>query len=287
MRPCTSTNIHEAWGSDPYYFNTFESLRACREAGFQVLDLNLNIPALEGCPLADDGDWRRWVSEVDALKQELGLEFSSAHAVFCLHEELSDRREELICRSVEAAGMLGIPWVVVHPFSVKDSAWYSHKASVEFNLEHLRRYADIASRFGIGLAVENMVEDPKARRYGSCAEDLLELLDLLDDPVFGICWDFGHGGRSNCDVGASLRQIGKNLKVVHVHDWKYNLPHHDHTLPYLGFTDWKGIMPVLKEIGFEGDWNLECHEFSKNIPPDVRPYALRLAFEICRYMTEL
>ena len=287
MRPCTSTNIHEALGPEAYHFTTFDSMRACHEAGFRVLDLNLNVPALEGCPLADDRNWRMWVAEVDRLREELSLEFSSAHAVFCVYDELTDRREQLICRSVEAAGMLGIPWLVVHPFSVRDAAWYSHRGSVKVNLEHMKRYADIASRFNTGIAIENMVEDQSSRRYGSCAEDLLELLDLLEDPTFGVCWDFGHGGRSNCDTAASLRQIGDKLKVVHVHDWKWNKPHHDHTLPYLGFTEWKEILQVLKEIGFKGDWNLECHEFTKNLPPEVRKTALSLAFEICNYMTQL
>ncbi len=282
MRPCTSTNIHEMYLETPYYFTIEESLHACREAGFRAVDLNLHTATLPGGPLADDRTWRDWVSKIASIRDQLGITFPYAHTHFYVWpvsdaKELA-RHEELLCRSIDAAGMLGVGWIVVHPYSVCDDAWYSRKDSLEYNLTYMRKYADAARKYdNLGLAIENMVEDRKKRRFGSCVEDLLELYDALDDSIFGLCWDFGHGVRSNIDTGASLRQMGKLLKVVHVHDTNVDA---DHTLPFLGTTKWAEIMPVLKEIGFEGYWNYECHNYTRFLPLDVRKTALKMAFDI-------
>ena len=282
MQPCTSTNIHEIYLDDPYYFTIEESLYACHEAGFQAVDLNLHTADLPGRPLADDLTWRSWVAKVASIRDELGITFPSAHTYFYVWpvtdaKELA-RHEELLCRSIEAAGMLGVEWIVVHPYSVCDDAWYSRRRSLEYNLVYMRKYAQIARKYpNLGLAIENMVEDRSKRRFGSCAEDLLELYAALDDPVFGLCWDFGHGVRSNVDTCASLRQLGTKLKVVHVHDTNVDA---DHTLPFFGTTIWAEIMPVMKDIVFDGYWNYECHNYARFLPPDIRKTALKMAYDV-------
>lgn len=282
MRPCTSTNIHEIYLDDPYHFTIEESLYACRKAGFKAMDLNLHTASLPGGPLADDLSWKEWVLKIAAIGRELGITFPYAHTHFYVWPVADEgelaRHEELLCRSIEAAGMLGVEWIVVHPYSVCDDAWYSRRKSLEYNLVYMRKYATVARKYKqLGLAIENMVEDRRKRRFGSCVEDLLELYHALDDPIFGLCWDFGHGVRSNIDTCASLRQMGKTLKVVHVHDTNVDA---DHTLPFLGTTPWAEIMPVMTEIGFEGHWNYECHNYTRFLPLEVRETALRLAYDV-------
>ncbi len=279
MKPCTSTNLHEACGDNPYFYPAHESIRACREAGFTCMDLNLHSAASHSGPLAQDETWEVWVESLRDCIAETNVETPYAHAYFYLQPERTEREEELTCRTLEAAGRLGVRWTVVHPFSVCDDAWYSHRRSMEDNLRYMNKYAEIASRHGMGIALENMVEDPKKRRFSGSAEDLLELLEKLNDPVFGICWDFGHGERSGCNTAASLRMIGKQLKNVHVHDYTRNQFGFDHTIPFLGITDWKTVMPVMTEIGYEGEWNFECHNFTAKMPPELRKTALRLAYE--------
>lgn len=285
MRTCTSTDLHAAYGPDPYYFPLEESIRVCREAGFECLDLNLHSAALGAGPLADDAHWREWVGSLKKVIDDADAEVPYAHSFFYVHPDRTERMDELTCRSVEAAGMLGVKWITVHPYSVRDDAWYSHRKSLEDNRRCMERYAVIAQRYGCGLAIENMVEASDSRRFGSSAEDLLELYDLLHDPVFGLCWDFGHGERSGCSTAASLRSIGDRLKNVHVHDYTLNKVGYDHTLPFHGRTDWNAVMPVMREIGYRGEWNLECHNFTNHLPPQLRKTALRCAYETCAYMT--
>ena len=279
MRPCTSTNIHQDLGGVPYHYTIEQSLAACKAAGFSSIDVNLHSAASHQGPLADDANWKRWVYGVKEQIEKLGLDAPYAHCYFYVQPDRTEREEELTCRSIEAAGMLGVRWVTVHPYSVCDEAWYSHRKSLEDNLFYMRKYADILAGVNTGIAIENMVEDTRKRRFGSSAEDLLELEEALGDEKFGLCWDFGHGERSSCNTPASLRMMGRKLKNVHVHDYTLNKVGHDHTLPFLGITNWAQIMPVMKEIGYEGDWNFECHLFTEKMPAQTRETALKLAYE--------
>jgi sugar phosphate isomerase/epimerase len=93
------------------------------------------------------------------------------------------------------------------------------------------------------------------RYYCSAADELCELVDALKDPRVGICWDFGHGNLNKLDQEKSLRAIGKRLKALHVddnHGWA-----DEHLLPFQGNVPWTALMPVLREIGYEGDMTME------------------------------
>lgn len=279
MRPCTSTNIHQDCQGHSYFYTIEQSMEACRNAGFNCIDINLHSAAKNKGPLSDDKSWERWVDGIIETREKNGLETPYAHSYFYVYPDRNAYEEKLTRRSILAAGMLGVKWVVVHPYSVCDDAWYSHSKSIEDNKRYLSEYAEILSKFNTSIAVENMVEEASKRRYSSSAEDLLELYEILSDDKFGICWDFGHGERSNCNTNASLRMIGDKLKTVHVHDYTLNKIGFDHTIPYLGKTDWNSIMPVMKEIGYTGDWNFECQNFTNNLPPELRETALKLAYE--------
>jgi L-ribulose-5-phosphate 3-epimerase len=123
------------------------------------------------------------------------------------------------------------------------------------------------------------------RRYASSTEELLELLAVLNDPVFGICWDFGHANLAGIDQCGALRAIGKNLKALHVNDNKGE--HDDHTAPYFGTIVWEPIMKTLKEIGYEGEFTYEAHNFACVLPDGIHDPALRFTYELGMYLLSL
>ena len=73
----------------------------------------------------------------------------------------------------------------------------------------------------------------------------------------GICWDFGHANLMGIDQREALRVMGKRLKATHVADNSGKLD--DHILPFQGNVNWRSILPVLSEIGYEGDLTFEIH----------------------------
>ena len=54
-----------------------------------------------------------------------------------------------------------------------------------------------------------------------------------------------------------------------------------------GNTNWEEIMPLLKEIGYDGDFTYEVHGFYSKIPDDLRIEAGKLGFKIGSYLMEL
>lgn len=265
-------------------------MEICVAVGYRVMDINLHAASLRGGPL-DQDNWEKWVERIRAWKDRLGLEFSQGHAHFytwpVAKEELS-WHEEMIRRSIVAGGRLGVSWLVIHPYSVEDGAWYSHKKSLEYNIQYMKCYEKTAESCpGLGLAIENMVEDREKRRFGSSAEDLIELYQALDSKRFGLCWDFGHAQRSNINQYASLIQMGKRLKATHIEDTNGLYFGCDHLLPYVGMIDWESVMAGLTAIGFEGDITFEIHNFTRHMPPDLRKAALRFSYETGMYLLKL
>lgn len=119
-------------------------------------------------------------------------------------------------------------------------------------------YNEIAKEVGIGLALENLPVFPDLqhmRFYSHNYEDLCELVDSLGDENITVCWDFGHAHLTNFDHAKGLRFVGKRLSCTHVHNNFRDDDRHLH--PSLGTMDWKGLMPVLREIGYEGPLTAE------------------------------
>ena len=290
MRLSTSTNIHEGYKEEPYCFSIGESIKLCARAGYQVLDINLHAAALPGGPL-DSSGWEDWVEEIQEEKERLKLVFSQGHAHFYtlpVGDEEVPWHEEMMRRSIIAAGRLGISWLVLHPFSAEDGAWYSRRGSLEYNVKRMKQYEAIAEPYpNLGFAIENMVESREKRRFGSSVEDLTDLCDALKSERFGLCWDFGHAERSGINQCESLRQMGKLLKATHVEDTNGLYFGCDHLLPYVGMTDWDRIMPVLREIGYEGDITFEVHNFTHHMPPELREAAIRFSFATGNYLLKL
>lgn len=289
MRLSTSTCILEKilWKSDMYY-SCKETIEACSKAGYKVLDMNFASYSRGTLPMTKS-NWLDWVKGIKDFSNKKGFEYSQAHAHFYNWENISDDKiewhEELIRRSIIGAGIMGAKWIVIHPGSVNDKTWYSHKKSLKKNTERYNKYAEIAAQNGVKIAIENMIEHKAGRRYCSSTEELLELLDVLDDNIFGICWDTGHAHLANINQSEALRDIEKNLKALHIAD---NRGFEDaHLAPYFGKIKWEPIMKTLKEIGYEGDLTYEIHGFGYGLPKGLHEEYLRFTYEIGNHLLSI
>ncbi|NMB47055.1 MAG: sugar phosphate isomerase/epimerase [Firmicutes bacterium] len=289
MRLSTSTCIHEKilWGEEVYY-TCEESITACVKAGYEILDMNFATYSRGSLPMTQP-DWTDWVKRQKELADSHDVKFSQAHAHFYdwrrVPEGEKDWNEELITRSIIGAGLVGAQWLVIHPGSVDDGIWYSHRKSLRENIEAFQRYADLAAKHDVNIAIENMIESRESRSYASSTEELLELLDILDDPIFGICWDFGHAHIAGIDQCEALRAIGQHLKALHVADNRGEKD--DHIAPYFGTIVWEPILRTLKEIEYTGDFTYEIHNFTNGLPNGMHDQAIRFTYELGMFMLDL
>jgi sugar phosphate isomerase/epimerase len=156
---------------------------------------------------------------------------------------------------------------------------------MNFNLDWFSRWGELARKHNVGIAVENMIASKKAGRFALSSEDLVELIDTLKDENIGICWDFGHANLRDIDQVAALRNIGKRLKATHVDD---NFGETDqHLAPYFGTIKWEPIMHALAEIGYEGDFTFEIHNFTGFVPAFVHQSLVKFTYDLGQHMLSI
>lgn len=290
MRISTSTEMCEqVLRQTERYYSCKEAIDAIGWAGFQAMDINLHQFGKE----LEQPNWREWAAEHRDYAIGNGLPVIQAHAhlygSFDFYEYTQEQIEYhagLICRDIEAAGIFGAPWIVIHPDSYLDETWYSRKRSMEKNIERFKKYGEVAAKHGLGIAIENMIDKRSLRRFGAGTEDLVELVDRLGDKnLFGVCWDTGHANLHQMNQAKALHEIGERLKAVHIND---NLGVYDHhLLPFQGTVNWKEVIGALKDIGYKGYFNYEIHGFARGFDPEFHHEAMRFARQLAEHLVTL
>lgn len=284
MKLSTSTNLVYTRRDRSGVVSVSASMSMARQAGFRVFDLNGCDNTKPGHRLATDG-WAQWTEGIGRHAAALGVTFSQSHLPIyniCAPDEVPgwDWWEELSRRTLEASGMLGVRWVVVHAGTAHTGGQYDRKRSLEANAEYLYRLSRRAAACGCqGIAVENMAQAAGGRAAPpslcSTTDGLIELVDAVASPRVGICWDFGHAHLTREDQAASLLRIGARLRATHVQD--NSGVSDEHTLPFRGSVPWEDILPALATIGYQGDLTYEIQNYLRDVPPALYLPALTLA----------
>lgn len=280
-----------------------DQVRACADAGFRVIDLNMNYsihPEVCG-DVPDDLAADDWEARIDALGNEaakLGVVFSQGHApfnpnIFIRGSQPSDDFmalfRDMSRRSVIAAGRLGIKWLTVHPQTDTVNTEYDNEIQKKTNIDFYSPMIGLAKKLGVGISFENMLElnrERSVRSYCASTDELIDLVDTLNDPAVGVTWDFGHAHTLVSDQPRQLRKLGARLKATHVQD--NHGARDSHLIPFVGGNiKWENIMPALREINYTGDFVFETHMFMKQIPDALRPAAGRLMKEFGQYCLDL
>jgi L-ribulose-5-phosphate 3-epimerase len=280
MQLSTSTNIHQVYRDNNYYIDAKESIQKCAEAGYKVLDISLNSVSYPGRPMSMP-NWKDWVYSIKEQFQKYNITPSQSHAFYYAHSKDPfgnvDLCEELIHRGIEASGILGVKWVVMHPIHGVDTEGKTISEAIKMNAEYFKGYEEFAAHNGVGIAIENMIKG-----HMVSADELLELLDVLDSPVFGTCWDTGHANLSGQNQGESILKMGKKLKALHIAD--NNGRTDEHLAPLYGTINWEEVIKALRSSGYEGDFTYEIHRFTYKLPPDMRDTVLKFTCELGNYL---
>ncbi|QQO08457.1 sugar phosphate isomerase/epimerase family protein [Breznakiella homolactica] len=266
-----------------------DCIRLCAGAGYTVMDMNFHDCATFETPLWHSG-WESWVHTINETAQTYGIEFSQAHSHFYNYCDPAitgrDVYDEKIRRGIIGAGILGIPWTVIHAATDFGSAT-PVASSKKKALEYFKPLLELAAEHNVGIAIENLWElniSPQ-RRYTTTAEELVDLVDSLPFSNVGICWDAEHADIMQQDQLAALSLVGDRLKATHISDNKGR--YFDHLLPFAGTTDWPAVMKALKAVGYSGDFTYEVLHYIDNTPDELVPGALRYSVDIGNYLLSL
>lgn len=286
-----------------------EGVALIANAGFERVDFNLDTFLKNSDVYAGkinkffDADSESLLAYFDEYKkafEEHGIKPSQMHAPYPIlvptRGDVTDYMQEtVIPKSIAIAGMMEIPWVVMHPFKLQYT--YGIDAERAMNLKYFESLIPLLKAYNVGVCVENLYEAVGGRiTEGTCADpqDAVYYVDTLnhlaDEELFGCCLDTGHMELTHRDPADYIRQVGKRLKILHIHENDaigdlHQMPYTFGSKPEDG-VDWDDFRKALDEIEFEGTLSFETFPCVNSFPRGAREEVLRTIREIGKEMAD-
>lgn len=240
------------------FFNTnIERITHVAEAGFKYIDLNMYTE--KGNPeIFYDDSWRDNVIKIKNHAKDLGLTFVQSHAPgMNPFEKDTDYHHvvDIVKRSIEVCGMLGIDKLVLHNGYIRDSS-FTKDVFTEMNIKFFSEFYPLLEEYGVNLLCENTTKKNMPDWYFPVSGDeLREFVKAADHPHVHACWDTGH---CNCEGNQyeQMTVLGEDLYALHIND---NTGRGDeHTIPYFGTVNMDDVMHALIDIGYKGYFTFEA-----------------------------
>lgn len=275
-----------------------EGVALIANAGFESVDFNLDTFLKNSDVYAGrinkffDADLESLLAYFGEYKKAFeahGIRPSQMHAPYPIlvptRGDVTDYMQEtVIPKSIAIAGMMEIPWVVMHPFKLQ----YTYGIDVEraMNLKYFISLIPLLKKHHVGVCVENLYEGVGGRiTEGTCADpqDAIYYVDILnqlaDEELFGCCLDTGHTELTHREPADYIRQVGKRLKILHMHENDaigdlHQMPYTFGSKPEDG-VDWDDFRKALDEIGFDGTLSFETFPCVNSFPRGAREEVLR------------
>lgn len=289
MKIATSLCIRSKDMSEPVL------IAALAKAGFDGIDLPLYMHVDE-VDWSDDVAAGAWAEQRVGWAREAGVEWVQAHGPFfdMFGEDEDAQRSREMCRhGIKACGRLGIPWMVLHPDIFPGAFDAGHvKAMLDRNVEFFRSLLDDCEKYQVGIAIEN-IHDHYAktrgceRYFAGIPQEQCALIDALDHPLMGACWDTGHAHMNGLDQRAGIVALGERLKAIHIQETRSGVDRDDHVLPYSienPGVDWEGVVAGLREVNFPGPFTFEVHSALQRVPAALLDSALAYNMAVGRYL---
>lgn len=256
-------------------YDLYTALDIAKEVGADAVDVDLwfqDYRNPESLYSRSDEEIYDFCSKVRKKARQLGLEISQTHGRlrgFATNAEENAAVLENARRDCIATAALGAPASVMHGVSLGAvGPDLPLEQMRKINLEMFSSILPYAKQQGVQVAMETLGHISK---YNCCnyLGNIHEFLYSYDQiceaspyaDAFAACVDTGHsnsavqyGHPTPADV---IRMLGSRVTVLHLND---NDGHKDqHKLPLGGTIDWNDVLAALKEIGYEGVYNLELN----------------------------
>ena len=232
-----------------------------KATGFDAIDFNTCDNKTDFYKLEGE-KFTELLNKVKTEINEAGLFVSQVHGpwmcppVCDYSEESRIKRMAEMKKSIELTSFLGSKYFIIHPlmpFGCDNVPIETEKDAFEINKKFFSELTSYAESKNVVIAFENM---PFPTLPMSPPHKILEFIKAIDSDYFKMCFDTGHANLvMNGSLYDNIKKIGKELKVLHVHD---NDGKGDfHKFPFDGNFDWQEFTKALKEINYEGVFSLE------------------------------
>ena len=220
-------------------------------------------------------------SELKRYADDKGFTFPQGH-LFLKVDLCSDEAVDVLKRWLDLFVALDIRAGVLH---AAGGIELSPEARFDRWVRALTALTDHLKGTNMSIALENL----RHANGTNSAEDILTLIDAVGSDHLGICLDTGHLNltRSQSLVPYSqsefIRRAGKKLIALHIAD--NDTSRDQHILPFsTGNVDWKDVMTGLREVNYQGLFNLEIPGERVHCPLTLRRAKLPYIHAMCREM---
>ena len=238
-------------GFDGLDFGAFTS------ASSEFLNLHLN-------------EYEKRLTSYQKQASEFDIEFHQAHGLWWINDSNLEERKSNVAlykKQIMGTSFLGCKNLVIHPFCA--GGWELEnlceaKKTFDGNIEVLEELLPTAREFGVTLCLENL---PFPRFSHAFTHTVKQLIEAVNDEHVKACLDTGHANVMKEDSYTAVKNLGKDLRCLHIHDNYGDTDAHNH--PFDGTFDWKGFTKALKEINYSGYLSYEVG-VSKELPEQER-----------------
>lgn len=281
-----------------------------KEAGFSAVDLSFDtIFSKTGGnvwrkPFAKsvffDMPENEFFDYLDGIKKEAeknGIKIAQCHAPFpsyCFGDDggVNEYLVNIIKKSISAAGYLGCPYIVIHPVNFPYGGNTEKSEIFDANIKFYSQFIDELKKYNVVACLENMWVIYNKKIFVSDCNDFDEVnryIEVLNEKAgaecFAFCLDTGHSVLTSTNIRFAIKTLGKNLKVIHLHE--VDGINDRHTMPYTqGAVDWDYIMSALRDYGYKGTLNFEAANSWLMFPQELWPQALKMLGAIGKYFCD-
>jgi sugar phosphate isomerase/epimerase len=255
------------------------SLKICakgsRKTGQEFIDETLQLSETVKCIEIDfnyphDRNFDNELEFLKKLKLEKGIEYT-VHAQYFsgsindFNEQVREASIQEIKINIDKAAKLGAKIVTIHP--ALEPYGLKIEKRKELEIGSYKTIAEYAASKGIVIGLENEAQTCFWFPDRACKFNLIkEVIEKVGMDNFLYTLDIGHANVSGEDYISAIKTFANKIVHIHAHDnigraeenmKKFNRPD-PHLIPGKGQVDWKKVIEVLKEISFQGYFELEC-----------------------------
>jgi len=240
-----------------------EGLLALREAGFSCAELGIDhIRALR----RRDADPEKIGLQLSRFLETEGFGLPAGH--LDLQWELTDPLHlEELKKEVALFQAIGIKNAIIH---INGGLHLPEEQRQDLQADHLRRLLDLMTGTDMTLCIENLRPNPSV----ADADKILLWIDRLGGQNLGICLDTGHLNVASNSLkttaqtpGQFIRKAGSRLKHLHINGNDGTDDYHLAPFCIKNSVNWAEVITSLREIGYNGLFNLEVPGEIKGDPP--------------------
>ncbi|MBR5280050.1 MAG: sugar phosphate isomerase/epimerase [Clostridia bacterium] len=283
MRIGISASSLEKQGYGRFGEDTYLKLK---EHGFSCTDFNM-ADTNAAVYTKDLAQAEAFLQRERAMAEAAGIEINQVHGPWrwppkdATEEDRKERMEKMK-KSIYLTAVLGCKNWVVHPImplGLEDADTENALRTWAMNFVFMEELLETAKEYDVTVCLENM---PMHKFSMSKPKEILNFVEQIGDDHFKICLDTGHVSVfPELDLAEETRRLGKEIRVLHVHDNRYNCDMHLN--PYDGIVDWESFGKALRDIQFDGVFSLETAPGGK-LPDALFEEKAKHLVHICKHI---